>query len=127
MVNKIIKAGELSGIFNLVLEGLERILRQRGFSQCAEVDNIGDRYKRESSSTLMFLDDEGYNTSDKHYTRITELYPKYMSYCRDAGTKPFSKLNFTKQLKKNEIPVKRMNVGKVAYVELKKDLEDAKF
>lgn len=127
LVNKIIKAGELSGIFNLVLEGLERILRQRGFSQCAEVDNIGDRYKRESNSTLMFLDDEGYNTSDKHYTRITELYPKYMSYCRDAGTKPFSKLNFTKQLEKNAIPVKRMNVGKVAYVELKKDLEDAKF
>jgi putative DNA primase/helicase len=127
LVNKIIKAGELSGIFNLVLEGLERILKQRGFSQCVEVDDIGERYKRESNSTLMFLDDEGYSISDKYYTRITELYPKYMSYCEDSNNRPFSKLSFQKMLEKNGVLVKKMNIGKVAYVELEKDLEDAKF
>ncbi|MEH6453514.1 MAG: SecY-interacting protein Syd, partial [Psychromonas sp.] len=41
LANNIIKSGELSGIFNLVLEGLKRILKQRGFSKSLQVEAIG--------------------------------------------------------------------------------------
>lgn len=127
LVNKIIKAGELSGIFNMVLEGLERILKQRGFSKCDEVDNVSDRYKKESNSALMFLEDKGYAPSDKYYTPIASLYPEYSNYCRNVGNKPFSRMSFQKMLEKNGILVKRLNIGKVAYVETKINKEDEQF
>lgn len=125
LTNQIIEAGELSGVFNLVLDGLKRILRQRAFSPCEEIDNIGNKYKKESNSALMFLEEKGFERSNTEYTSIAELFKSYKRYCMDAGNSPFTKLNFQKTLKNNGFDVKRQNVGMVAYIVPRKvDLHD---
>ncbi|MEP2240421.1 MAG: phage/plasmid primase, P4 family [Maribacter sp.] len=124
LVNKIVNAGELSGIFNLVLCGLNRILKNRGFSDSEEIDEVGHQYKIESNSVLMFLEDSNYESSINEYVTISQVYPMYLRYCQNAGNSPFSRLNFQKTLIKNGVIVKRMNVGKVAYLNYKGDNDD---
>jgi len=117
LASNIIKDGELSGIFNLVLEGLKRILKQRGFSKSVQVEAIGAAYKMESNSVLMFLEEKDYEPStNKEYLTISRLYQQYNDYCRDAGNSKFSRLNFQKTLEKNGYGIVRQSVGKVAYI-----------
>jgi putative DNA primase/helicase len=124
LFNKIIQANELSGIFNLVLDGLKRLLKNRKFSPCSEIDNAGKSFKKESNSTLMFMDEAGYEVSATAYEPIADLYPKFVDYCRDAGTKAFSRINFRRELEKSGVLVTRQTIGQVAYLESTLKLAD---
>jgi len=68
---KIIK-GELSGVFNWILEGLQRLLRQEHFTPCEAAREALQRYRKESDSVAMFLSDEGYQPSDK-FTEVKTI------------------------------------------------------
>lgn len=121
--NKIVNAGELSGIFNLILEGLERILKQRKFSFCEQVDDVSAKFKKESNSVLMFIDECNLERSITDYKPIAELYPQYKRYCDSAGCKWFTRLNFKKELIKNNVVVKKQSIGEVAYLNVKMEGE----
>ena len=95
---KIIEA-ELSGVFNWVLEGLNRLLKQKKFSKCEAAKRALEQYKIESNSVQMFLNDSEYQRSLTNYKLIKDIYPEYKSYCIEDGAKPFQKKNFTKQLR----------------------------
>jgi putative DNA primase/helicase len=94
--SKIIE-NELSGVFNWVLEGLNRLLDQKRFSICEAARLAVEQYKIESNSIRLFLDESGYKISTE-YTRLKDLYPEYRLLCMEDGMKPFSKRNFSKQL-----------------------------
>lgn len=126
LVNKIINVGELAGIFNLILKGLNRILVQRGFSNCPEIDDAGERYKKESNSVLMFLEDEGYKAS-RSYVPAQNIYERYKDYCRASGNKPFNYKNFRDNANRAKFDVNKKNIGWVIYVEPKLSEEDAQF
>ncbi|WP_241790826.1 DNA primase family protein [Sphingobacterium rhinopitheci] len=96
--NKIID-NELSGVFNWVLSGLDRLLSQKGFTKCNAVIEAVERYKSESNSVLMFLEDKGYKKSLEEYQRLSALYIEYKNFCIEDGMLPFKKSNFSKQLK----------------------------
>jgi len=96
--SKIIES-ELSGVFNWVLDGLNRLLIQKRFSHCEAARLAVDQYKAESNSVRLFLDESGYQSSPNEYRLIKELYPEYRVFCGNDGMKPFSKRNFIKQLK----------------------------
>ena len=55
-----IVSSELSGVFNWVLEGLKRLLRQKNFTECAAVQRMRQQYEQESDSVKTFLNDKGY-------------------------------------------------------------------
>lgn len=111
--NKIIET-ELSGVFNWVLEGLNRLLVQKGFSKCTAAEEAVADYKKQSDSVKMFIDENDYVVSPNEYTLIKELYPKYRQYCYDDGFKPVSKVNFSKRLKNYKIIVERVTGNKLA-------------
>ncbi len=94
---KIIEA-ELSGIFNWVLDGLQRLIKQGAFSDCVAARIAVEQYKNESNSVRIFLDEKGYQPSVDDYRLIKELYPEYKLLCSDDGMIPFKKINFSKQL-----------------------------
>jgi len=95
--SKIIES-ELSGIFNWVLAGLQRLLAQNSFSECDAARLAVEEYKMESNSIKLFLEERGYKGSVEHYTLIKELYPEYRLFCHNDGMTPFKKINFSKQL-----------------------------
>ena len=107
---------ELSGVFNWVLDGLNRLLEQKKFTDCEAIRLAVEQYKAESNSVQMFLTDSSYNSSADDYQKIVDLYREYKQYCVEDGNNPFKKTNFIKQLKALNIVVDKINVGNVAYL-----------
>jgi len=107
---------ELSGVFNWVLEGLNRLLEQKRFTDCEAVKQAVEQYKSQSDSVKMFIDENNYQNSPTDYRLIKELYTEYRGYCIEDGFKPVNKSNFIKRLKGFGVLVDRLNVGNVAYL-----------
>ncbi|MGI8542824.1 MAG: DNA primase family protein [Aridibacter sp.] len=112
LAKEIIEA-ELSGVFNWILEGLQRLLEQGNFTPCEAIDNALKLYRQESDSATMFIEDENYEKSVEDYTLIKHLYQDYKLYCSDNGYKPLVRKNFSKRLESNGYFVDRRNVGLV--------------
>lgn len=113
---KEIIGAELSGVFNWILDGLKRLLKQTGFSSCDAAQKMVDAFRRESDSAAMFLDDENYSQS-QNYSLVKTVYQNYRTYCIDNGYKPLGRNNFSKRLEANKVVVQRLNVGLVAYIQ----------
>jgi putative DNA primase/helicase len=98
---------ELAGVFNWVLEGLDRLLKQKRFSKCEAAQRAIEQYKTESNSVKMFLDEYGYKPSALGYQIIKDLYIEYRAFCVEDGLTPFKKVNFSKQLKALGVTIER--------------------
>ncbi len=105
---------ELSGVFNWVLKGLNRLLEQKKFSDCEAVQQAVEQYKIESNSVQMFLSENGYKGSPTNYKLIKELYPEYRTFCNEDGMTPFKKSNFIKQLRALNLVVERVSQNQLA-------------
>ena len=64
-LHKKIINNELSGVFNWVLEGSNRMILQNGFTECEAAKNILEQYKTESNSVQLFLNESGYRKNVK--------------------------------------------------------------
>lgn len=107
---------ELSGVFNWVLDGLQRLLKNKGFTECKAVIEALERYKLESDSVKLFLEENRYKADSESYQLIKDLYREYRDFCIDDGFKAVSKQNFKKRLIASGVMTERKNIGFVAYV-----------
>lgn len=105
---------ELSGVFNWVLQGLNRLLEQKKFTDCKAVQQAVEQYKIESNSVQMFLNENEYKSSSTNYKLIKEFYPEYRCFCIDDGMTPFKKSNFIKQLRALNFIVDRVSQNQLA-------------
>ncbi|OIQ16609.1 MAG: DNA primase [Flavobacterium sp. MedPE-SWcel] len=112
---KIIES-ELSGVFNWVLDGLNRLLKQQRFTNCEAAQQALKEYKLQSDSVKMFIKENNYQKSPTDYKLIQELYIEYKTFCIDDGYKALGKVQFNKRLSSTGVEVKRMGVGNVAYL-----------
>ena len=110
---KIIDA-ELSGVFNWVLEGLQRLLEQKKFSNCEAAQQAVKQYKIESNSVQMFLNENDYKSSPTNYKLIKAMYTQYRTFCIDDGMTPFKKANFIRQLRAFNLIVDRVAQNQLA-------------
>jgi len=115
-LSKKIITSELSGVFNWVLLGLNRLLEQKGFTYCEAVNEARKQYELESDSVNQFIEDSGYIASSTYYSPIVELYREYRAFCIEDGCQAVKKGNFIKRLKHLRITVDRLNKGNVAYL-----------
>ncbi len=107
---------ELSGVFNWILKGLDRILEQKNFSKCEAIENARSDYEKQSDSVQLFISEMEYKSSTTDYTLIKTLYEKYRIFCNEDGYRPVGKEKFKLRLNHFKIFVKRLNVGNVAYI-----------
>jgi len=115
LADKIIEK-ELSGVFNWVLDGLNRLLEQKRFTDCEAVKQAVEQYKSQSDSVKMFITENNYQGSPTDYKLIKDLYIEYRSYCTEDGFKPVNKSNFINRLSSYGVLIDRINVGNVAYL-----------
>ncbi|MFC4268357.1 DNA primase family protein [Polaribacter marinivivus] len=120
-LSKKIINNELSGVFNWILSGLERVLSQRNFSKCKAVEMARSNYEKQSDSVKMFIDELEYKPSID-YTSISELYNQYKRFCIEDGFHNVNKSNFIKRLRHFNIMVKRISIGNVAYISTDKTI-----
>lgn len=116
-----ITGSELSGIFNWVLAGLDRILTNRGFSPCKSIDEALDNYRYEADSVSCFLQEEGYISSYTERIVQKNFYACYRDFCMDNGYRPCSNKVFRKRLEGNGITSIRSNGMRYVYVEKKQE------
>lgn len=116
---------ELSGVFNWVLEGLKRLLEQKRFSDCKAAQQAVEQYKIESNSINLFFSEHEAEKSLTDTQLIKDVYPLYKTFCLNDGMKPFSKRNFTKQLRNEGYTVERITGNQLA-VYVKCDIEKMK-
>ena len=116
-LSKKIIANELPGVFNWVFDGLKRLLREKQFTSSETVDNQLERYKKESDSVLMFLQEEEYEKSTDRHMKVKELYPLYKAYCSENGYRPCSNKKFCERMKNAGYTVERKNFGNAIYVQ----------
>ena len=105
---------ELPGVFNWVLEGLNRLLKQGRFSDCEAAKTTLAQYRIESNSVQMFLNENDYKGSLTNYKLIKELYLEYRAFCIEDGMTPFKKTNFIKQLRALGFVVDRVSQNQLA-------------
>lgn len=107
---------ELSGVFNWILEGLDRLLLQNNFSKCAAIDNARSDYEKQSDSVHLFISENGFKVSTSNYILISDLYPMYKDFCKEEGFKLLGKSKFIARLNLLKLFVTRKNVGNVVYL-----------
>lgn len=106
---------ELSGVFNWVLNGLNRVLEQKGFTECEEIEQQIKEFRRDSDSVQSFIGEREY-TKSSNYTPLSELYTKYKCYCEQDGYHPVSKKKFSKRLRNSGVKVMRKSLGNVVFL-----------
>lgn len=115
LANKII-ANELSGVLNWVLSGLTRLLQQGAFTDSEAVQRESMRYKQQSDSVKLFLDENHYEVGNDSYTPLKDLFRDYKAYCSEDGYRPVNNRNFQKRLLSNGVAVERKSFGFAAFV-----------
>lgn len=126
LAKKIIET-ELSGVFNWVLDGLNRLLKQKDFTYSNVIQESRKQYERESDSVKLFLEEESYRASPSESIEMKLLYPAYRCFCIENGYKPVNNLNFRKRLEGSQIVVDRTRVGNVAYLTKNPDYSKTKW
>lgn len=112
---------ELPGVFNWVLEGLNRLLVQRRFTSSEVADEMLLQYKIESDTVQLFLRDENYEAHHSQEIPLQTFYSDFRDYCIEAGYKACSRKTFSDRLRKAGYITARKNFGTVVFA--KKSLE----
>ena len=106
---------ELSGVFNWVLSGLERLLKQGKFSECEAAKKASENYKKESDSVMMFLEEKDYEPSLTETMPFNEIFQDYVNYCKESLFRPCGTTQFSKRLENSGYQKKRTNEGMRVY------------
>lgn len=110
---------ELSGVFNWVLQGLNRLLINKDFTHSEIIKNEILQYELESDSVLMFLEEMGYEASLTETNPISAIHNEYKIFCRENGYVFCSIKAFSQKLIKKGIVKKRESKATVYYIQKK--------
>jgi putative DNA primase/helicase len=90
---------ELSGVFNWVLEGLDRLIRNGRFSECTKAKATLTAYKLESDTASLFVSEHQIQPSNNLTIDGKRLFVRYKDYCIEDGYKAVSVKTFYERLR----------------------------
>lgn len=122
-LSKKIIDNELSGVFNWVLDGLNRLLSQKGFSKSSAIEKQVEQYKTESDSVKMFIEEESYEKSTISKKYLKDIYTDYADYCKSNGYRPCNTKSLSKRLTNIGFEMTRNKQGSQVYIEKKDFVE----
>ncbi len=106
---------ELPGLFNWVLEGMKRLLKNKKFTYSKKSEDLLKDYQLQSDSVKLFLADEKYSPCILGDMALKYLYQTYRNYCLDSGYKPCSNRIFADRLRKIGFGIERKNIGMIVH------------
>jgi putative DNA primase/helicase len=72
------ESGELPGILNMVIEGLQRLLRNDGFTYSEKSESLLQQYKEDSDSVATFMQDGEYMPDVVARIALSDIYSEYV-------------------------------------------------
>lgn len=110
LVSKLV--AEMSGIFNWVLEGRSRFIRQNyNYTYSKNVEDSINKLRKDSDNVMLFLEDNNFvpvGGDTRHRYSMDEFYGMYKTWCPDNGFKQKSIKTFKETLKRLGYRVARM-------------------
>jgi putative DNA primase/helicase len=99
LASKIID-NELPGVFNWILAGLERLLKNKHLTVCKANNRALERFKTKSNHVLDFLTNEGFEVVNniENGQVFNELYQHYQSWVSENGDRPLNKSSFKERI-----------------------------
>lgn len=91
---------ELAGILNLALAGLQRLIENKAFTECASSAEIARQWRMEADQVAQFVDD---SCETGLHCRATsaDLFNRYQAWAAAAGVRrTLNRNNFTNRLKR---------------------------
>ena len=110
LAQKII-GSELAGVFNWVLQGLERLLENQRFSKSQIMDDVISKFRRDADSVLLFLDESEYEPSTDEHTSLAIVHTEYIQYCQQCKYFALGRVKFNSRLKAIGIQSSRGSLG----------------
>lgn len=107
---------ELAGVFLWVLEGLERLLSNKKFTDCHAAAETLKQYQVESDSVQMFLSDNEYQPSNTEKLLLRELYGEYKTYCCYDGYRACGNKTFAERLRNKQFNIHKSG-DRYVYIE----------
>jgi P4 family phage/plasmid primase-like protien len=103
-------SGELPGVLNWSLAGLDRLRDRNRFTESAVCGDALAEYRRENNPARMFLT-ECCRPDPQQQTPCTALYRAYRTWCESHGYSPLSDVSFGKEVRRVFRNVERREVG----------------
>jgi len=115
LAQKIINS-EFSGVFGWILDGLNRLLKNKRFSDSNTVRKMLKDFREQSDSVHLFLSENDYQKSTDDYISLKELFTNYRQFCQDDNFRALNKTNFTKRLEAQNVQIEKRNFGKAVFL-----------
>jgi putative DNA primase/helicase len=115
LANEIIE-DELPGVFNWILDGLNRLLQQGDFSKCTAAQQAVERYRKDSDSVALFLEDGNFTSSKDDRIALKEFFSQYREFCKDSNYNCCSNKAFSTRLTSYGYEITRQSSGRVVGV-----------
>lgn len=106
---------ELPGVFNWLLEGLERIMFQKKFSPCPKSDNALEEFRKQADSVQLYIEENNFVNSDTNREALKTLHNDYKEFCKEDIYKPLGKNRFSKRLANKGFVQTRLGDGTTAF------------
>ena len=113
------ETGELPGILNRVITGLQRLVQNGNFTKSQSADELLENYRFDSDSAMSFVQSEGYVPDAVSKIKLAELYDIYQCYCKENGLQAVSSKTLANRLRNLGFVVKP-GTGNVNYVQCSK-------
>ena len=97
---KRITQNELPGIFNWVIEGLDRLTRNKRFTEPEMVREANKSFRDQSDSLALFLEDSGIVAGSDHSVQVSALYARFSAYARSCNLPAISMKSFSEKMSK---------------------------
>ena len=91
---------ELSGIFLWVLEGLQRLVQNKSFTESTASMQALDYFKREHNSVGLFVETACLLAENAKCT-VGDLWTHYENFCAEGGIEPLLRKEFARLLRTN--------------------------
>ena len=98
LIAKLTTKEELTGLLNIAIEGLQRLLKNRKFTGSSSAEEIEEEYQRMSNPVFGFFHDWCKIDVEKH-TPKTEFFATFCEYCKEKKIVPFSEKKFIDQMR----------------------------
>ena len=122
--NQVDIGSELSGVFNWVLDGLQRLLKQKRFTQSAAVDAALQQYRTRSDSVRSYLEEHGLQPSVDAHKPLKDIYTAYTVHCKESGSHPCALRTFAERMRNTGYTITRSNGVRLVWAECEAEIKD---